>query len=69
MARTYEIVVTGTASPLVRAAFEEFDVDELEGGRIRLVGVVADEAALHGVLHRMQDLRLAILELRRLEED
>lgn len=62
MAR-YAIVVSGTSSPLVRAAFMSFDIEGLGGGRIRLVGTVPDEAALHGVLHRLQDLGLSIVDL------
>lgn len=67
MAERYEIVVAGTTSPLVEAAFEEFDVSAIAQGRLRLVGQFSDQAALHGVLHRLQDLRLEILEVRRID--
>ncbi|UPK75676.1 hypothetical protein MU582_03265 [Nocardioidaceae bacterium SCSIO 66511] len=69
MAGTYEIVALGAAGPIVRAAFEDFEIEDLADGRIRLVGEVVDDAALHGVLHRLQDLRLTIVELRRRDRD
>ena len=69
MAGTYEIVALGAAGPIVQAAFEDFEIEDLPDGRIRLVGDVVDDAALHGVLHRMQDLRLTIVELRRRDRD
>jgi len=59
----YEIVVSGADGPLVRAAFDELEVQPLGDGRLLLAGELADQAALHGVLHRMQGLGLVIVEL------
>ncbi len=63
VANTYAMRMAGTASTLVRWAFLEFDLERVDGGRIRMVGVVKDEAALHGVLHRLQNLGLQIVEV------
>lgn len=62
----YTIRVSGASSPLVRAAFDEFEVEPLEDQCLEMVGTLVDEAALHGVLHRLQNLGLAIIEVRRL---
>jgi hypothetical protein len=67
MLTRYEIVVAGRASPMVTAAFDEFAISSLGNGRLRMVGNVRDDAGLHGVLHRIQSLGMAIIEVRRLE--
>ncbi len=66
MAR-YAIVAAGASSPMVRAAFAGFEIEPVEGGRILMVGAVPDEAALHGVLHRVQDLGLLIVDVHLIE--
>ncbi len=63
MSERCEIVAVGADGPLVRSAFDGFEITTLAGGRIRLVGSVIDQAALHGVLHRLQDLGLQILDV------
>lgn len=68
MVARYEIVVSGTSSPMVRAAFPGFAITPADDGRIKLDGDVPDEAALHGVLHRLQDLGLTIFEVRLIEK-
>ncbi len=65
----YAIVASGTASPLVRAAFMGFTIEPLDGRRIKMVGTVQDEAALHGVLHRLQDLGLCIVDVHLIEAE
>jgi hypothetical protein len=62
----YEIVVAGEAGPMVLAAVDGFAVRPSPSGSVRLVGSVADQAALQGVLHRLDDLHAEILEVRRL---
>jgi hypothetical protein len=62
----YEIVVAGEAGPMVLAAVDGFSVTPSPSGSVRLVGFVADQAALQGVLHRLDDLHAEILEVRRL---
>lgn len=64
MSSRYEIVATGTTSPMVRAAFPGFEVTSPDPETIRLQGDVADQAALHGTLHRLHDLGLAIVDVR-----
>ena len=64
----YEITVAGTVGPVVGGAFEDCEVVPASHGRSRLVGDLVDQAALNGVLGRLQDLRVVILELRRVED-
>lgn len=63
----YEITVDSAVGPLVAEALEGFDVVEVSGGRSRLVGEVVDQAAFHGMLNRLQDLHLQIVELHRVD--
>ena len=49
----------------MRAAFEEFEFDSVRRDtRTRLRACLPDQAALHGVLERMRDLGVKILEVR-----
>ena len=66
MAR-YEIIVDCEIGPLTAGALEGFEPHRLPGGRTRLVGDVMDQAAFHGLLNRLQDLRLEIVEIQRVE--
>lgn len=63
----YEIQIAGSPGALVSTALPEFEVRPAPPGRTRFVGTLADEAALHGVLHRLQDLHAELLEVRRLD--
>jgi hypothetical protein len=63
----YEIRVASGPSVLLEQALGDFEVVPAPSGQTRLVGTIADEAALHGALHRLQNLHVAILELRRLD--
>lgn len=62
--QTFVITVRGRAGDVVRAAFQQFEID-VDGGTTVLRGALADQAALHGVLQRMQDHGMEIIEVRR----
>lgn len=68
MAR-YEIIVDCEIGPLTAGALEGFEAQRLPEGRTRLVGDVVDQAAFHGLLNRLQDLRLEIVEIQRVEPE
>jgi hypothetical protein len=60
-----EITIRGAAGATVRAAFEEFEFEVSRSGRrTRLRADLSDQAALHGVLERMRDLGVEIIEVR-----
>ncbi len=63
----YEIVVEGTAGSLVRTAVEGFEVEPLADGRTRLVGDVVDQAYLHSILRRLDDIHVSIVDVHRVE--
>jgi hypothetical protein len=61
---SFVITVRGHAGEVVRAVFQQFDI-EIEGEHTVLRGQLADQAALQGVLQRMQDYGIEIIEVRR----
>ena len=61
----YEIVVSAALGKDWSRWFDGFEAN-VEGRRTRLVGTVADQAALHGLLARLRDLGIPILEIHRL---
>lgn len=66
----YEIVIAvGTAGPSLLAALDGFSLRSSAPGSVRVVGDVADQAALHGALHRLHDLGGELVELRRVSDD
>jgi hypothetical protein len=60
----YVIKVRGEAGPAVRAVFDGFDLT-VEDDVTVLRGNVEDRAALYGVLLRLEDFSIDILEVRR----
>ena len=62
----YELIVAGRPGAFLSAALDGFEVTERDATTIQVVGDVADQAALHGVLHRLQDLRADIIAVRRI---
>jgi hypothetical protein len=63
----YEITVDGVVGSAVLAALEGVEVRATSAGRSRLVGEVVDQAALHGILERLEGLHVDIVEVRRVE--
>jgi hypothetical protein len=61
----YEIRVRGRVGKTVLARFDGFAA-EAEPAQTILRGIVDDQAALHGLLARIQGLGLELVEVRRL---
>jgi hypothetical protein len=61
----YEIRVRGRLSPALLARFDGLQA-KVEPVETLLHGPVADQAALHGVIHLVNALGLELLEVRRL---
>ena len=62
----YQIRVRGHLGPMMRRAFPALQAQTQAGDTV-LRGV-ADQAALHGVLARVEELGLELIEVRRLDE-
>jgi hypothetical protein len=62
---SYEIRIKGRVSEQLLAAFEGMDAS-VEDVETVLSGPVLDQAALHGLLDRIQALGLELIEVRRL---
>jgi hypothetical protein len=62
----YEIRVTGRLDARWEAWFDGLEVT-LDGGDTLLTGPVMDQAALHGLLHRVRDLGLPLVSVTRVE--
>jgi hypothetical protein len=61
----YEIRVAGHLSPQWVDWFEGLTIT-LEGGETRLTGLLADQAALYGLLKKVRDLGLSLLAVNQL---
>jgi len=61
---TYVVTVRGAAGSWVRAFFDDTEVS-VAGDTTVLRRAGADQAALHGLLRRIQDLGLELLDVRR----
>jgi hypothetical protein len=65
---TYEIRIRGRVSDTTLASFAGLS-SEIEPAETVLWGTVVDQAALHGILDRVRELGLELLEVRRLPTD
>ncbi len=61
-AMVYDIAVRGHLSPSVAAAFGEFEVTVHDDTTI-FHGEIVDRAALHGVINRIEQYGLVLLDL------
>jgi hypothetical protein len=70
-AKQYEIRIHGHLEPEWSAWFDGLTIISSgrasRGGETLLVGPVADQAALHGILAKIRDLGLPLLSLTRIE--
>jgi len=60
----YQIRIRGQLGRTMRTAFPALDV-QAEGEETVLTGALTDQAALYGVLHRIEALGLELLEVHR----
>jgi hypothetical protein len=68
MAATYEFRVRGHLGPTLLQAFPDLDA-EMRGKFTLLRGIVRDQAALHGILARLQALGLELVDMRQVIDD
>ena len=64
----YEIRVKGNLDLRWSDWFNGFSIASVGDEETLLIGSVADQTALHGVLHKIRDLGLPLLIVQRLEE-
>jgi hypothetical protein len=65
----YRIRVEGVLSGLWSDWFEGLRVISDVPGQSSISGLIADQAALHGVLAKVRDLGLVLVEVRRIDLD
>jgi hypothetical protein len=65
----YEIRVNGVLGSGWSAWFDGLQVTSDDRGQTTIAGPIADQAALHGLLARVRDLGLELLEVRRTDPD
>ncbi len=65
----YQIRVQSHLGPSSAGMFEGFTIRHETNGETVLTGPVADQAAPHGVLMRIRDLGLTLVEVKSLKSD
>ena len=65
----YEIRIEGHLGASWAAWFEEMSIQHEENGETVLTGQLCDQTALHGVLMRIRDLGLPLVEVKRIMGD
>jgi hypothetical protein len=65
----YRVRVQGELEPRWSAWFEGLEVTSDEAGQTTIAGLVTDQAALHGLLTKIRDLGLPLLEVCYLDPD
>jgi hypothetical protein len=68
MAATYEFRVRGHLGPTLLQAFPDLAA-EVSGKFTLLRGIIRDQAALHGVLARLEHLGLKLIDMRQLTDE
>ena len=63
----YEIRVAGNLDLRWSDWFDGFSITPVGEGETLLIGTVTDQAALHGLLHKIRDLGLPLLSVQRRE--
>jgi hypothetical protein len=61
----YELRVQGVLEPRWSAWFEGLRIASDQAGQTTITGPVTDQAALHGLLAKVRDLGLELLQVRR----
>ncbi|MFL7871926.1 MAG: hypothetical protein AB8I58_24060 [Anaerolineales bacterium] len=64
----YQIRIEGLVNLDWSALFEEVTVQHSGDGQTVLTGALPDQTALHGVLMRIRDLGLSLVEVKRIED-
>jgi hypothetical protein len=66
--RTCEVIVRGRLSPALLAAFGDFEAADVERGLTRLIGLGADQVALHRLFRLLQDLNVELVSVNHVDE-
>ncbi|MBN1657265.1 MAG: hypothetical protein JXA93_02635 [Anaerolineae bacterium] len=67
--QVYEIRVQGNLDRKWSDWFDGFAITAVDESETRLMGTVADQGALHGMLHKIRDLGLPLLSVQRLDDE
>jgi hypothetical protein len=65
----YEISVKGVLDESWSAWFDGLQISSNQHGETKIAGPVTDQAALHGLLARVRDLGLELLDVRRTDNE
>ena len=65
----YQIRVNGVLDSSWSAWFDGLQITSDDRGQTTIAGPIADQAALHGLLAKIRDLGLELLEVRRTDPD
>jgi len=67
-AARYEVRIQGHLDPRRLEPFENTTIAHLAGGETRIVSLLKDQAALHGLLNHLYNLGVTLLSVQRLAD-
>lgn len=64
----YEIIIKGYLTERMADSFVPLEFEYLDGGLTRLTGFMTDQAALYGLLSKIRDFNIELVELKKMNE-
>ena len=64
----YEIKIKGHLDETLKGWFDGFVITSLESGETRLLGLLADQSALQGLLNRISRLGLSLISVNAVDD-
>jgi len=64
----YQIRIEGHVNLDWSASFDDVTIQHTEDGQTTLEGALPDQTALHGVMMRIRDLGLTLVEVKRIDD-
>lgn len=65
---TYEIIIKGHLTDRMTNHFKPLQIEFLDSGYTRLTGCMPDQASLYGLLSKIRDYNIELVELKKIKD-